>query len=120
MFDVCECAGLMPGSCAVVRDRVNDELHEVTTHHTQMVSKFLHQFCAALFLHSLLAPTLSQGDFPKGSCDLVVVAAQEMKNWRRTTVTPRRTVVRHHSPLFTHACICNVFGVSLYFASVAV
>ena len=30
MVDVCECAGLMPGSRAVVRDRVNNELQEVT------------------------------------------------------------------------------------------
>ena len=120
MDDVCECACLKPSSRAVVRDRENDELHEVTTHHTQLVSKFLHQFCVALFLHSMFASALSQGDFPNGSCDLVVVAAHEMKNWRRTTVTPRRTVVRHHSPLFTHGCICNVFGVSRYFANLVV
>ena len=28
IVDVCECASLMPSSRAVVRDRVNDELHE--------------------------------------------------------------------------------------------
>ena len=63
MDDVCECACLKPSSRAVVRDRVNDELHEVTTHHTQLVSKFLHHFCAALFLHSMFASALSQDDF---------------------------------------------------------
>ena len=105
MFDVCECASLKPGSRAV---------------DTQLASKFLHQFCSAQFQHSLFTSALLQGDFPNGSCGHVTVAAHELKNRRRTSMAPRRLVVRHDSLLFTHACIYTVCGVSLYFASVAV
>ena len=80
----------------------------------------MRKFCAAQFLHSLFTSALSQDVSLHGSCGHVTVAAHEMKNRRRTTMTPRRLVVRHDSLVFTHACIYNVCGVSLYFASVAV